>query len=71
MIAIVRNYIGDELVWDVNLVLKREQVPGTRLDGQTGLGWTSWLGDRHENTDADDLMLNPFMEQPEPQRKHQ
>jgi type VI secretion system protein ImpH len=60
LIAVVRNYIGDELVWDVNLVLKKEQVPGTRLDGQTGLGWTSWLGDRRENTDADDLLLNPF-----------
>jgi type VI secretion system protein ImpH len=60
LIAVVRNYIGDELVWDVNLVLKREQVPGTRLDGQTGLGWTSWLGDRHESADADDLMLNPL-----------
>ena len=27
LIAIIRNYIGDELSWDVNLVLKKDQVP--------------------------------------------
>jgi type VI secretion system protein ImpH len=60
LVAIVRNYIGDELRWDVNLVLKKECVPQARLDGQFSLGWTTWLGERSSNVDADDLKLNPF-----------
>ncbi|GAB4267878.1 MAG: type VI secretion system baseplate subunit TssG [Methylomicrobium sp.] len=60
LIAIVRNYIGDELSWDVNLILKKDEVPKARLGGYSVLGWTSWLGDRHSEADADDLTLNPF-----------
>jgi type VI secretion system protein ImpH len=58
--AIIRNYIGDELSWDVNLVLKKDQVPSAQLGETTHLGWTSWLGERHSNENADDLKLNPF-----------
>ena len=64
LIAIIRNYIGDELSWDVNLVLKKEQVPQAQLNGQCGLGWTTWLGERRSETDADDLKLNPFWSNP-------
>lgn len=58
--AIVRNYIGDELVWDLNLVLCAEDVPALRLDGGAQLGWTTWLGNKTDRRDADDLRLNPF-----------
>jgi len=58
--AIIRNYSGDELSWDVLLVLKKTQVPQTRLGEMTHLGWTSWLGERSNDHDADDLRLNPF-----------
>lgn len=60
LVAIVRNYIGDELAWDVNPILRRAEVPALRLDGQARLGWTSWLGASPNPADADDLMLNPF-----------
>jgi type VI secretion system protein ImpH len=60
LIAVIRNYIGDELSWDVKLVLKKDQVPMTQLGESTQLGWTSWLGERKSELDADDLMLNPF-----------
>ncbi len=60
LIAIIRNYIGDELSWDVNLVLKKDQVPSAQLGETTHLGWTSWLGERSSDHDADDLRLNPF-----------
>jgi len=60
LVALVRNYVGDELGWDVRLVLKREEVPATHLDGNYQLGWTTWLGERPEKTDADDLILNAF-----------
>ncbi|MFM8330686.1 MAG: type VI secretion system baseplate subunit TssG [Candidatus Methylumidiphilus sp.] len=58
--ALVRNYTGDELAWDVNLVLRRAEVPALRLDGGAQLGWTSWLGEKPKGGDADDLTLNPF-----------
>ena len=62
LIPIVRNYAGDTLVWDVNIILKQEEVPPTRLgDRKTGggrLGWTSWLMPRRRPTDAADLYLD-------------
>jgi type VI secretion system protein ImpH len=60
LISIIRNYIGDELSWDVNLMLKQAQVPSSQLGESTRLGWTSWLGERKVEKDADDLRLNPF-----------
>ncbi|MDT1062313.1 type VI secretion system baseplate subunit TssG [Paracoccus sp. CPCC 101403] len=57
--AIVRNYCGLALDWDVVLVLRADQVPQTCLDGDTRLGLTSWLGARPSAADADDLHLSP------------
>jgi type VI secretion system protein ImpH len=39
LVAWVRNYVGDELLWDVNLILKKEEVPPLVLGegSQTGL----------------------------------
>lgn len=56
---IVRNYIGDELSWDVNLILLRREVPSVKLGAAGRLGWTSWLGIRHKETDAAELVLEP------------
>ncbi len=58
VIPIVRNYAGDTLVWDVNLVLRAGEVPPTRLGQQGRLGWTSWLMPRRKETDAADLFLD-------------
>jgi len=58
LIPIVRNYAGDVLIWDVNLILKREQVPPIRLGRQGKLGWTTWLMPRRAATDAADLHLD-------------
>lgn len=60
LIAIVQNYVGFEFNWDVNLVLRRDEVPMTQLDGQRQLGWSSWLGPRRSAHGADDLLLNPL-----------
>lgn len=57
--AIVRNYAGDELSWDVNLVLREDEVPALALGRQGRLGWTSWLG-RPKGRDVDDLKLRPM-----------
>ncbi|NOQ35142.1 MAG: type VI secretion system baseplate subunit TssG [Methylococcaceae bacterium] len=61
LIAIVRNYIGDEMSWDVRLILKKEEVSGVSLNQGARLGWTSWVGHRESKEDASELLLNPFI----------
>lgn len=60
LVPLVRNFSGDELAWDVCLILKRSDVPSMRLDGSYRLGWTTWMGDRSRSTDANDLVLDAF-----------
>lgn len=58
--AIVRSHVGDALDWDVNVVLRAEEVPRSVLGETTALGHTSWLGMRRTDArDADDLYLAP------------
>lgn len=57
--SIVRTHVGDSLDWDVNLVLKGDQVPVAILGQSARLGHTSWLGRRQTQKDADELMLSP------------
>jgi type VI secretion system protein ImpH len=60
LLALVRNYLGDQLEWDVNLVLRRDEVPELRLGAGARLGWTTWLGGGTRARDADDLTLRPL-----------
>lgn len=56
--ALVRNYVGDELAWELSLVLRRDEVPPTVLGRSGRLGLTSWIGDRRQSgNDAEDLVL--------------
>ncbi|MPN40400.1 hypothetical protein SDC9_187937 [bioreactor metagenome] len=55
----VRDYVGIEYEWDVQLLLRADEVPSTRLGGGTRLGWTTWLGERHSTRPAGELRLNP------------
>jgi type VI secretion system protein ImpH len=57
LVPIVRNWAGDTLAWDINLVLHRDEVPPIRLGRQGRLGWTTWLTPRHTPSDAADLLL--------------
>ncbi len=59
IVALVRNYAGDEMTWDINLVVKNLEIPPLRLDGNSMLGWTSWLGKPLDGMDVNDLILNP------------
>jgi type VI secretion system protein ImpH len=54
----VRLYGCFELEWDVQLMLKKEEVPPLLLGREGRLGWTSWLGTRRADRDADDLCLH-------------
>jgi type VI secretion system protein ImpH len=56
---LVRNYVGDELDWDLNLILFANDVPALELGVAGELGWTSWLGTRRSSADADDVVVNP------------
>jgi len=58
--AIVRTYVGDELAWDLNLVLKREDVPPLVLGDGGRLGWTTWLPRSLVDREADDLVIEPL-----------
>ncbi|MGZ8203423.1 MAG: type VI secretion system baseplate subunit TssG [Burkholderiales bacterium] len=67
MVAWVRQYLSFEMDWDAQLVLKRSEVPRTRLGQYGRLGWTTWIGHYRGERDADSLMLsceracmNPF-----------
>lgn len=43
LMALTRRYIGINFNFAVQLILKKEHVPGCRLDGTLHLGWGTWL----------------------------
>lgn len=57
----MQQLLGDELEWDAQLALRKEEVPATRLGAQAGngprLGWVSWLGARPRGRDAADVRI--------------
>lgn len=57
--AVVRNYVGDRLDWDLSPVLAQAEVPPLRLGAGVRLGWTSWLVSGPLDRDGDDLKLDP------------
>jgi len=63
LIALVRNYVGDALSWDVRLFLDKRVSQPFRLDRMTRLGWTSWLGHCPEGEGRDDLIFSPMQEE--------
>jgi len=57
LVSAVRNYVGIEYLWEVNLVLKKEEKPVTCLGKSGALGWTSWLETEQQMDHVDDLLL--------------
>lgn len=57
VLALVNNYVGFELNWELNLILKKDEVPATQLGKYGRLGWTSWLQAGKRTSDAGDLYL--------------
>jgi type VI secretion system protein ImpH len=57
--ALVRNYVGDELAWDLKLVMKHEQMPSLKLGATGMLGWTARTWSRRIERDVDELIVNP------------
>jgi type VI secretion system protein ImpH len=58
---LARLYVGPELDFDVQLILRAEDVPACQLadDGGLGprLGWNTWLGSQPRTRDADDAVF--------------
>ena len=42
MVAAVRTYVGDELDWDLQMILRKEETPPVKLGDKGRLGWTGW-----------------------------
>jgi type VI secretion system protein ImpH len=59
LLAWVKNYLADELLWDVQLILKKEEVPPLKMGAGGRLGWTTWMTSKPLDHDADDLVLRP------------
>jgi type VI secretion system protein ImpH len=56
----IRNYVRDPLEWDLNLKLRRADVPRLALGRQQRLGYTTWLLSRPAASDARQLLLKPL-----------
>jgi type VI secretion system protein ImpH len=64
LLPLVRFYAGDELLWDVSLILRGDEVPAPCLGREGRLGWTTWLPARGAGRDRADLRLNPHRTYP-------
>lgn len=53
----VLNYVGYEFMFDVQLILKKEEVPKMKLGATGQLGWTTWTKSGALPKDADDLVI--------------
>ena len=59
LVDCVRRYVGPQYDFDVQVVLKCDEVTGARLGvpEQACLGWNTWLGNWTQPTDADDAVF--------------
>jgi type VI secretion system protein ImpH len=58
--AIVKNYVGLELGWDLQLLLRADEVPTACLGRIGQLGWTTWIGgNAPRERQAENLILQP------------
>jgi len=56
--ALVRNYVGDALDWDLRLILDERTDQPFRLGGAR-MGWDAWLGRCPDGKGRQDLIFNP------------
>ena len=58
---LIRLYVGPELRFQIQLILKKAEVPGCQLGADTGagahLGWNTWICSRTPAQDAEDAVL--------------
>lgn len=59
----ILDYSGEHCFWDAQLVLAKESVPEVQLGKAGRLGWTTWLKTKPFEHDAEDLILQPPLDQ--------
>jgi type VI secretion system protein ImpH len=59
LVALVRNYVGDSLNWDLRLHLEDRVTRPFALGRSAWLGWTSWLGRCRQGVRRQDVILSP------------
>jgi type VI secretion system protein ImpH len=57
--AAVKFYVGVEKGWDVQLVLKKDEVPTMHLGRSARMGFSTWMGRYPKPVDADQVVLTP------------
>ncbi len=59
LVGWVRNYVGDRLAWEVQLVLRGQDIPQGQLGQMGQLGCSIWLKSRPIEKAVDDCVLEP------------
>jgi type VI secretion system protein ImpH len=62
--AAVRGYVGDQLQWDLQLYLRKEEMPPLGLGIVGHLGWSSWMMRDRMERDPGDLVLEAMETSP-------
>ena len=57
--ALVKNYAGPTLNWELKLVVENAQKPAVKLGESGRLGWTSWLADAGAGQQDGEFILTP------------
>ena len=69
LIELVRAFVGYEYVWDVQLLMQRQQVQTAQLGGPQQLGWTTWLA-QNETQEAPQEPIEGMVMEPEAYATH-
>lgn len=62
LVTLVRNYVGDQLTWDLKLILKKEAMQPTKLGVNGYIGRTSWLIRNTAQKTWEDSIIDPFFD---------
>lgn len=62
LVALVRQYVGDELDWDVRLIPDQDATRQVQLGRGDRLGWTSRIGAKSGDA-GQDLVVHPILQQ--------
>ncbi|ELY3083998.1 type VI secretion system baseplate subunit TssG [Klebsiella aerogenes] len=54
----IRQYLGIEYAWDVRVLIRGDEIPGTVLSGDGKLGYSTWLGHQPAPVPRGDLVFS-------------
>lgn len=62
MIELVRAFVGYEFIWEVQLLIGRQDVQTAQLGGPQQLGWSTWLEQsdlQQRNAAVEGMVMEP------------